>query len=690
MAETVVNIPGVGRVRFPETMSREEINSEAGRLYDEAIDKTTGAGATARMAAGTARTSQDKLATIRQYYPDAQPYGDGNFVFTDPKTGRPTMFNEQNSRMFGIPLPTVGDIAGATPEIVEAVGGAMGAAAGTTLGPGGTVAGAGLGGGGARTLWDMLASQTLGVQSTRSPGAVLRDTALDIGLNASGQAVGEAIPRAVQAIAGPVSQRFRGMVTKGEDVAQAGQRQGVFLPLGVASNNPMVQRVEAASTASPIGGPVQQAYEQLGTDFARRGAQVAQQAAGPGGEVIFERGPLGSFLRQSAQGAGERFQQRIGQLDTALDNAIGPTTRVDAPNVRALISEYEQRLAADPNTMGPILRGPLERLKRVAADVDQSGGIQFGTIRKERTALGQDLARPDISGYSGAGGEFWTRAYGALAQDINAAAKAAGPDAEKASQLMDRYVRMQRGTGNIDFLTQLAEKGTDVQAANFALSGTREGVSNLAKLRRNLKPEEWDTVVASTIQQLGTKRSGATGSIDEVADFDMLTFANNWEKMSNSAKKVLFGGSRYERSLDDLEDLFKIASAGKAASGKLNFSNTTNNAIWTLLGAGAIESVGSSIDGTPAQGLTAGTVVGLVSGRTMLKLMESPRFVKWVTDGTKIAQNNPNGLGPWLGRLGTIYADEKEIRPELNEYYGAISPRLQAMGVRVEEPQKRR
>src|ERR1051326_442876 len=78
-----------------------------------------------------------RLQAIRKIYPDAQPTGDGNFVYTDPKTGKRTLYNP--------PGLDFGDVASIIPQIGETVGGALGAAggavAGATGGPPGFVAG---------------------------------------------------------------------------------------------------------------------------------------------------------------------------------------------------------------------------------------------------------------------------------------------------------------------------------------------------------------------------------------------------------------------------------------------------------------------------------------------------------------------------------------------------------------------
>jgi DNA-binding transcriptional MocR family regulator len=53
---------------------------------EKQIEMTTGAPLGVRAAVGSSTTSEDKLATLKKFFPDAQPYDKDNFIYTDPKT----------------------------------------------------------------------------------------------------------------------------------------------------------------------------------------------------------------------------------------------------------------------------------------------------------------------------------------------------------------------------------------------------------------------------------------------------------------------------------------------------------------------------------------------------------------------------------------------------------------------------
>ena len=72
-----------------------------------------------RMAVGALDKPEDRLKALQKTYPDAKPYGDDNFIFTD-ENGRTSLYNRESW------FPSLGDFASIAPEIGETVGGAIG------------------------------------------------------------------------------------------------------------------------------------------------------------------------------------------------------------------------------------------------------------------------------------------------------------------------------------------------------------------------------------------------------------------------------------------------------------------------------------------------------------------------------------------------------------------------------------
>ena len=56
--------------------------------FDALLDKEEGAPARVRMSVGGVPL-EDRLETLKLFYPDAAAHGEDNFVFSDPATGNP-------------------------------------------------------------------------------------------------------------------------------------------------------------------------------------------------------------------------------------------------------------------------------------------------------------------------------------------------------------------------------------------------------------------------------------------------------------------------------------------------------------------------------------------------------------------------------------------------------------------------
>ena len=152
-------------VAFPATppvtpgftnMDDEMLLQATEQMMDSKIDTKTGAPANVRAAVSAATRPANRLEILRTFYPDAKPvevydpasgaakYGRGNFIYKDPQTGLPTLFDEE-LRLFGVPVPGLRDILDVGPEIAETAGAIGGATAGLAAAGGTTVASGGIG-----------------------------------------------------------------------------------------------------------------------------------------------------------------------------------------------------------------------------------------------------------------------------------------------------------------------------------------------------------------------------------------------------------------------------------------------------------------------------------------------------------------------------------------------------------------
>jgi hypothetical protein len=647
---------------------------------EKQIEMTTGAPLGVRAAVGSSTTSEDKLATLKKFFPDAQPYDKDNFIYTDPKTGRPTLMNEKNPVLFGVPLPTMGDIAGALPEISEFVGAGTGASLMFPFGPAGMVAGAGAGGAAFKKLYEM--GMQYGGPSVETRGGAEQATGVtkDILLNAIGQRGGQLAEKYLPQLLTPIQQKLMGLR---QGIPQAASRLGIKLPAGVATQSPAVQRLEAGLAQTPGGAQViapryELMQEQMGTASRNIAEDISRASKTPTPQIFTEKGGLGKFLQEGSQAAGKRFEERREQIDDIVANAVGSQNRFPATNTAQLVAQLQSEIAKSPQTLGPIYQPVIDRAMRVVSDAQSGfGGVPFAALRKERTSIGKDLARPDISGLSDTSN--FARLYDALRKDVVAAANQSGDIASRAIKLHDRYVRFNREV-NLPALQKIADQNLDVNAVNFAMAGTKDGMGRLQLLMRNFKPEERDTLAASVWQQLGNAKAGMKEGVDVGADsyeFNANTFLTNWNNLSDSAKRVLFSGERYRNIIPSINDLVKVTTGAREAGKAVNVSNTGGAQMVTsaLLGAGGL--VGGGVGGDMTQALVGGlsALSGLVlTSNTAAKLLESPRFIRWVSDTSKLVANNPNTLTTQIAKLSAIATAEPGMSDAIEAYYKQIKP----------------
>lgn len=646
------------------------------------INKTTGAPVGVRAAVGAATTGEDKLATLRKFFPDAQQYDKDNFIYTDPKTKRPTLMNENNPVFFGIPLPTMGDIAGAGPEIAEMIGSGVGAATMAPFTPAAMVGGAGAGGALFKKIYEMGMQYGGPTVETRPGMEQAAGVTKDITVNALGQRFGQLVEAGLPKLLTPIQEKIAGIR---QGIPQAAARLGIPLPAGVATQSPAIQRIEAGLLQTPGGaqviGPM---YDEMGNVMGTRATEIGEQLSratkGPGvqpGVMFTEKGGLGKFVQESADAAGKRFAQRREQIDDIVANAVGSQNRFPASNTAQLVADLQAEIARSPQTFGPMLQPVIDRAMRVVTDAKSGfGGVPFDALRSMRTAVGKELDRPDISGLTQT--PALARLYDALRKDVVAAADQSGDIASRAIRLHDRYVRFNREV-NLPALQRIVDQDLDVAAANMALSGTKDGIGRLQLLRRNFKPDEWDTVSASIWQQLGNAKAGVREGAEmgtSSYQFSPTTFLTNWNNLSDSAKTVLFSGERYRNIIPAMNDMVKVATGARETGKMVNTSNTAGAQMVTsaLLGGGGMVGGGAAgMDATSALLGGAAALSGLVlTSNTAAKLLESPRFIRWVSDTSRAVVNNPNSLSAQIGKLLAIGQAEPTMKDAIETYYKQI------------------
>ena len=692
---------------------------------EDSMDTQSGAPAGIRAQVGAAQSQEDRLATLKKFFPDALPieffdpengatkYGRGNFIFTNPETGRLTLFDE-DIRLFGIPVPTLGDFADVGPEIAETVGaigggiggGIAGATAGTTVAPGvGTVAGAatgykageGLGSAAAREAYISVLDFFGETEDSRTGLERAGDMAFTGGINAAAGPVLSKIWRGVKFVGGsPIRYAYGALSTGAEEALKRMTRTGVKNPTaGQVSGAPFINFVEAGLAMLPSStGIMKENAEQTIDQLNRTTRELAEQYGG-----VRTTSEASYKLMDAATAARARYDDKVNAMYSAVNDLIPEGMVSDA---RATTEFVERYIAAAKTATGaPQLNPALTQAQQVLKDA-ADGVLSYNRLKEFRTSLGQTIRSAESKGALTGPEAKVKELYGYVTRDLDELVTRAsseqadlfgkGVDVPKQGKAIDLYnqansfVRKNmRPGGDMKFIDDVLKRGESeaTGAMNYALnpSSMKGGGERIEKLRRQFTPEEFDVLAGFQLGRLGTPKASAAGAVEVgegalkegseyVAEqgFNPATFLTNWGNISKEAKDAMFAGGKYDKLLPALDDLvFTIERIGKTSAQMANPSGTAKNmaALGFLGGIPGLSAMGFD-------GFTYG-MGGLAGAWCGAKLMTSPAYVKWLTKGAEIAAYNPNAFGQHVRRLVQIQAANPEIRDEIRAVLQGLS-----------------
>jgi hypothetical protein len=652
------------------------------------IDTTTGAPLSVRQSVGSSQSGGDRLTAIRQWYPDAEPYGSDNFTFTNPDNGKRTLYNPK-----GV---DGGDLVSVIPEMWEAAGGGVGAGLGAFVGiPGGppgimagAVMGAGTGGVAANSIYDFLAPYLYDSVDTRSTGQIIQDTVTDFGMNAMGEGVGRQIP-------GLVSNAWRGVF--GRPGGNAAALAADFSASGITPRQPGIfggrgmQALETGLNNTVFGGGIiDDAITSTRNELATKVGELAGSYRAPGaaprmvGATSYDAGR--DLVRAGADFVGEfkvESKRLYDELDALLPN--GQTTLVDVSSTQTALDDVLNKFTTATDLGGLLQPKIFAAYAEALGKADFPGSLTWQETKAFRskigTMIGDPVARNDTDLAA------LKSLYAALSDDMMNAARAAGPDAEAALTAANIYFR--NGVSAIDgALADITNPNATTESAwrsiqRLGLENTsRESARDLAVIRRTIDPAAWDTYASAILNTMGDAKAGAQDAAGEV--FSVNTFLTNWNKLSPTAKSIMFKGTRYDGLSDALERLVRVASGLKDAGRLANTSNTAAS----MNAARMINTLGLGV-GTVAGGLLTGDLAGAASGaaagasavlapRTIARLITSPQFVSWLaeTPMQRTAAQARSAAGATMaghiGRLTQIAIDDPSIAEAVYQFLDAL------------------
>ena len=528
-----------------------------------------GAPNTVRLAVNSARP-RDKLATLQQFYPDAEPTPDGgNFLYTD-ESGQKTLYNKSGL--------DVGDIVGFTRPAMETAGAIGGAAlAAPTLNPLAIAGAAGLGGVGGGAMTDVILS-ALGQPQAAGPVEKVQDVTGDLLTNLTAEGGGmvaqNLLGRAGRALASP----------EAAAVGRAATRLGIRPSVGMVGAPPVSSVENAIAHVFPGS---RAAREQV-----RAFNEVAGAARGvvPGVPGTVSLQEAGATLKTGVKHGYDKFRRVRQQLDDRVYNLMPADTLVPTTELAGVAQRLQEDIARAPEVLRPELGPVLQQINETLASAQRHGGaLPLQTQRNIRTLRREQLNLKATTELT-PGAQRWLRdADTAMRTDLRTAAKGQNPEAFRALDRHDRLVVAFRGEtlgreSIADSLDAILKANSD-EAAYSALMSSSGGANRMQQVLGRLSDPERRVVARATWDNMLTTPQG---------NFNLNRLVGQWNKASPAARKALFGRVV---DTDEIDDLMTVIGGMREADRSRNFSNTAYTLLQASLGEKVIGEMGTKIAG---------------------------------------------------------------------------------------------
>jgi len=628
----------------------------------ENIDSESGAPGLVRAMVGELETTDEKLATLNNYYPGTVPYGEDNFLFFDPDTKKFTIYNP--------PGLDLGDAASLAKTGLEVIGGTVGGLVGTLLaGPGaGTYGGIIAGTEFTARAFDTSAGVFGGrVRAPKTIAGEFAESGTRAVLTAGGEKGGRMLAEGGKRVLTGVSPTVRNAAS---DLIAKFESLGIE-PVGAAiGRKGMLGRMGAGLEQRMAAAPIMQKQAEkvvVQLDDALRGiASKMGQVRTPN--------EAGAAVKASVEAAEKRVKEGFHKKYTEVFDEIGadaPVEQMTALNsvLEPFIADFVE-LTADVAPEGAIFK-LVNKYSRYAI-MAESGELTFKQLRDIRTILREIKKGAVKSGTEGDYDSAVRKIYDAITDDLSVAANSVRPDLGGKLKAIDTERAIFADTAQKTF-DKIRKFDADNQAYEYIMTSAKgtgkEGIKALQRLRDNFTPEEWGDVAGSALYNLGRENTGT--QVGDVAEFSVAIFMRNLSQIKKNGPEgmeALFGGTQFAGVSNNLMNLVDVVGALKEVKRYTNFSNT----------AGAIDQMifWGSLTGAGERVITGelGTAAAMVTGSVLApvgaaKLMTNPGFIKWLaTPATEISKD----VGAHMGRLAALSAAEPEIQEELRQYYSAI------------------
>jgi hypothetical protein len=604
---------GPGSAQEQVLVSR--LQSQLQKQPENQIDQERGASADIRLQVGAAQSPEDRLATMRNFYPEAIPYGEDNFLAINRRNNQPFLYNP--------PGMDLGDIPEYGRELVTAgagIGGAMLASPAVATGAGAPapVIAGGLASAGAGYLYDQSVEYLGNTVDTRTLGEQFEDYSVEAALGM--------LP--VDKLGEPVSNFFRmGVIDPAKNaVREVVQKYGIQPTAGTVGNG-LLQSLEAGSQriGAAMGNFQQSAnemYEGIEEVIESFYKSVGgKQTPGDSGRNVVDKGK--KFI--------DDFNGQSDRMYAAVDEFISPDSLIMPSNFGAAAQEMQFS-----SRLGKLFQS--DRATKIVEILEEDGPIPYRELVNIRTALGKIIGKKATVGPGDIDTGQAEQLYAAITRDMEEMAKGQGDEAFEAWQAANDFYRAGKKTINeVIYPTMTSGSGKEwlsAEATQRKIAKMAAGEpADLARLQTSnvLDEQDMGRVGAGILNDLGQPtvppvRGQETVATQRLAPGRIPAQTSN-KVIHEESADVLFNMT----SREILDDLRVLGASIKQTDELVNRSGTGNaNLISGVLsGAGA-----GLVTGDPAV-VSAAVLSGFVLPYLGSKGLQSKPFINWVTEGSK-------------------------------------------------------
>jgi hypothetical protein len=489
---------------------------------------------------------------------------------------------------------------------------------------------------------------TGGLTKSRNRGEELLEIGQEIAGGIAGPGAIKTLAQKGANIAGLIGKRAlqfgTGVTKKSEELVKAFTDSGVNPTLANITESKGTQTFQNLIANFPGGkGVIEKATQTQIDDITKQLAGITKSTGG----TIQQTGKV---IQEGAEATGRATEARIGKLYDDLDQFVPKEvqgSKIPTNNLKALTqdAQIQDVVAVGSGDTAKVLA----RYGDIIDIVDEAGNISYPRLKTFRSTVGAKMQSPSLLGEERGA---LKKVYGALSEDMKAAVTAQG--GERGLRAFNKANNnFMRSTERLEKqINPLIKADTPEKVYNLALSGTKQGGSNIKPIMKGLNPTQQEFVRGTVVNRMGSANPGQQDAFGEVFSSDK--FLTEWNRLSPEARSNIFS----KEQVGSIENLNKVISSIKQA-GKVRQSSN-NLPYLAYLG------LGSALATSPA------AAVGAVSGANLTaKMMTNPRFLKWLAQAPKV---KPTEIPKHLKVLSTISAaGNSELREDILNYLESIT-----------------